>query len=369
MGYYRQEHAFYCGIDLHAKMMYVCLIDAAGKVVVHRNVKACPEDFLMTVLSPRREDLVVAVEATFNWYWLADLCRDYAVPFVLGHPLAMKAIHGGKTKNDKIDSEKIARLLRGGNFPEAFVYPRELRGTRDLLRRRNCFVRRRAMLMTHLRHLTSQHNLAALPQNLLAAKSRELIQGHFPDPSTQRSASADVAMLEAYTAQIRQLEAYLEEHAKVQDAATFYRLQTIPGVGRILALVIMYEIGTLTRFPSVGDFLSYSRLVPGQHESAGKQYGSPGRKMGNSHLKWAFSEMSVMFLRECPAARPLVERLGKRHGKSKALSILAARLGRVCYRLLEREEPFDVERFFRLPNRPAVRGELDQQTELTAPRR
>jgi transposase len=369
MGFYRQQHAFYCGVDLHARTMYVCVIDAAGKTVVHKNVKACAEDFLMTIMTPRREDLVVAVEATFNWYWLADVCRDYCIPFVLGHPLAMRAIHGSKTKNDRADSEKIARLLRGGNFPLAYNYPREIRSTRDLLRRRNCFVRRRAKLMTHLRHLNAQWNLAALPQNLLTKKSRDVVRGQFSDECTKRNAAADMSLLECYTANIRQLEEFLEEHAKIQDAATFYRLQTVPGIGRILALTIMYEVGDIGRFATVGDFLSYARLVPGRHESAGKNYGSPGRKMGNSHLKWAFSEVAIMFLKQSPQAKQLVDRLVKRHSKGKALGILAARLGRVVYRMLEREEPFDIERFFRLPQRSAVRGELDTQTELAAPRR
>ena len=135
MRFYNRQHRHYCGIDLHVKTMYVCILDAAGQVLVHRNVQSTPEAFLETV-APYRDDLVVAVECMFTWYWVADLCAAEGLRFVLGHALAMKAIHGGKAKNDKIDSHKIASLLRGGLLPQAYVYPAEMRSTRDLLRRR-----------------------------------------------------------------------------------------------------------------------------------------------------------------------------------------------------------------------------------------
>src|SRR5216683_3709363 len=113
MRFYNRQHRHYCGIDLHVKTMYVCILDAAGHVLVHRNVKSTPEAFL-EIVAPYRDDLVVAAECMFTWYWLADLCAAEGLGFVLGHALAMKAIHGGKAKNDMIDSHKIASLLRGG---------------------------------------------------------------------------------------------------------------------------------------------------------------------------------------------------------------------------------------------------------------
>lgn len=135
MRFYTQTHAHYCGIDLHAKTMYLCILDRDGQVVLHRNVKSCPEAFLAAI-APFRDDLVVAAECIFTWYWIADLCRREGLEFVLGHALFMKAIHGGKAKNDHVDAYKIAHLLRGGNLPKAYVYPPEMRATRDLLRRR-----------------------------------------------------------------------------------------------------------------------------------------------------------------------------------------------------------------------------------------
>ena len=118
MRFYNRQHRHYCGIDLHVKTMYVCILDAAGHALVHRNVKSTPEAFL-EIVAPYRDDLVVAAECMFTWYWLADVCAAEGITFVLGHALAMKAIHGGKAKNDKLDSHKIAVLLRGGMLPQS----------------------------------------------------------------------------------------------------------------------------------------------------------------------------------------------------------------------------------------------------------
>ncbi len=127
MKFYTQTHRHYCGIDLHARTLYICILNQEGQTLIHKNIKATPEA-LITLIAPYREDLVIGVECMFAWYWVADLCREQEIAFILGHALYMKAIHGGKAKNDKIDSHKIAVLMRGGMFPEAYVYPREMRG-------------------------------------------------------------------------------------------------------------------------------------------------------------------------------------------------------------------------------------------------
>ena len=147
--FYTNQHQYYCGIDLHARSMYVCIVNHDGEILVHRHMKAAPEPFLKAV-APYRDGLVVAVECLFTWYWLADLCAQEGIPFVLGHALYMKAIHGGKAKHDTIDSQKIAALLRGGMLPQAYVYPAEMRATRDLLRRRTHLMRQRSELLAHV---------------------------------------------------------------------------------------------------------------------------------------------------------------------------------------------------------------------------
>ena len=131
MRFYTHQHQFYCGIDLHARTMSLCIFNRDGEMLVHRNMKTRP-DTCLTAIAPYREELVVCVECICTGYWLADLCAREGMPVVLGHALSMKAIHGGKAKNAKIDAQKIAGLLRGGMLPPAYVYPADMRATRDL---------------------------------------------------------------------------------------------------------------------------------------------------------------------------------------------------------------------------------------------
>ena len=202
---------------------------------------------LLDALAPFREDLVIGVECMFSWYWVADLCDQEKIPFVLGHALYMGEIHGSKSKNGRI----------------------------------------------------------------------------------------------------RDLELFLVQRAKQHDATVFHRLRTVPGIGKILAMTILYEIHDIARFPRVQDFASYARLVKGAKESAGKRKGTSGAKMGNVHLKWAFSEVAVLFLAKCERGKAFKARLEKKHGKGKSLSILAHKLGRAVFPMLSRKTAFDLERFLK----------------------
>jgi transposase len=344
MRFYIQPHHFYCGIDLHARTMYVCILNRDGEIVVHRNMKASP-DALLKVIAPYREDVVVAVECIFTWYWLADLCAQEGIPFVLGHALYMKAIHGGKAKNDKIDAHKIAVLLRGGMLPQAYVYPAEMRATRDLLRRRMSLMRQRAALLTHVQNTNSQYNLPEIGKKLAYKANREGVAERFPDPAVQQSIEVDLAWLNSYERLLTALERSRVNPAKAHNAQIFYRLRSIPGVGKILALVLLYEIHDIHRFPRVQEFVSYCRLVKCAKESAGKRYGASGTKIGNAYLKWAFSEAAILFLRANPAGQKYLARIEKKHGKGKALTILAHKLARAVYYMWRRDTVFDLDKF------------------------
>jgi transposase len=347
MRFYNQQHRFYCGVDLHARILAVCILDADGNAVLHDTIAASPQAFLEAV-QPFRDGLVVACECMFAWYWLADLCEQQKIPFVLGHALYMKAIHGGKAKTDKIDAKKIAVLLRGGMLPQAYVYPRGMRETRDLLRRRTYLVRRRAEALTHLVNTNSQYNHPPLAKKLAYAANRAEIDlpARFSDPSVKRNVQLDLSLIDAYDGQIAEVELYLTRTAKVDDAQAFARLRSIPGVGKVLGLVMLYEIHDIRRFPEEGQFLSYARLVRCVHESAGKKQGTGGNKIGNAHLKWAFSEATCLLIRSSPRAKAWLARREKKHGKKRALGALAARLGRAVYHLLRKGEVFDENRFF-----------------------
>jgi len=347
MRFYTKQHKFYCGIDLHAKKMYVCVLDSAGEIVLHRNINTEREIFL-AVIEPFRENVVVAVECMFTWYWIADLCAKEAIPFVLGHALYMKAIHGGKAKNDKIDSHKIAVLLKGGMIPQAYIYPQKMRATRDLLRRRNHLMRKRAELYAHIQNTRSQYNLGDYFGRIAKPQNREGIAERFEDPAVQNMIATDFAVITAYDPIIANMERDIIRTAHQHDPVAYALLKSIPGIGRILGLVILYEIETIKRFPSVQDFVSYCRLVKSIKESNGKRYGSSGKKIGNAHLKWAFSEAAVLFLKGNEPAKRYLNRLTAKHGKGKALSILAHKMGRAAYFMLKNKEPFDQKKFLGL---------------------
>jgi transposase len=344
MRFYTKQHQFYCGIDLHARTMYLCLLNREGEILVHRHMPAGPEPLLKTI-APYRTDLVVCVECIFTWSWLADLCAREGIPFVLGHALSMKAIHGGKAKHDKLDAQKIAVLLRGGMLPQASVYPEEMRATRDLLRRRLHLTRKRAELLTHVQQTNWQYNLPELGQKIADKANRHGVAARFPDPAVHKRVEVDLALIDFYDQLLRDVELTIVQTAKQQDAQTLYRLQSVPGIGKILSLVLLYEIHDITRFPRVQEFVSYCRLVTCAKESAGKRYGTSGTKIGNAYLKWAFSEAAVFFLRNHPAGQKYLARLENKHGKGKALTVLAHKLARAVYDMLTRDVVFDLDIF------------------------
>jgi transposase len=347
MRFYQGQQQFYGGIDLHARTMHVCILDQAGNIVFDKGMACRPEAFLRAI-QPYRDHLVVGAECMFAWYWVADLCVEQNIPFVLGHALYRKAIHGGKAKNDRLDAGKIARLLRGGTFPLAYAYPKGMRETRDLMRRRTYLVRKRAELLTHLQILNAQYNLAPFPKKLAFAANRvEMnVAERFADPSVQKSAAINLALIDRLDELIGDLELYLVRTAKVDDVQTFYRLRSIPGVGKVLALILLYETHAIGRFETAGPFLSYARLVRCAHESGGKKLGSGGKKIGNAHLRWAFAEAACLFLRSSERAKKWKHQQAAQRGEGKALAILAARLGRAVYHLLRKGEAFDEERFW-----------------------
>ena len=344
MRFYTKQHRFYCGIDLHTKKMYVCILDGTGETVIHQNIRTDPEAFL-SVIAAYREDIVVAVECMFTWYWIADLCASEGIPFVLGHALYMKAIHGGKSKNDKIDSHKIAVLLRGGMLPQSYVYPARMRATRDLLRRRNHLVRKRAELLAHIQNTRHQYNLEDPLGRIAKPKNRQGVVERFDNPCVQKSIAVNLEIISAYDRILERLERDIIQTANEHDALSYNLLKTIPGVGRILALILLYEVENIDRFPRVQDFVSYARLVKCAKESNGKKYGTSGKKIGNAHLKWAFSEAAVLFLKGNEAGKRYLDRLTSKHGKGKALSILAHKLGRAAYFMLKDKKAFDEKRF------------------------
>ena len=183
----------YCGIDLHARSMSVCVLRHDGDMLRHRNMPAAPEPFL-TAVAPYRDGLVVAVECLCTWYGLADLCAQEGIPFVLGHALSMQAIHGGKAKHDTIAAQKIAALLRGGMLPQAYVSPAKMRATRDLLRRRTPLRRKRAARLAHGQNTNSQYTLPESGTKIADKANRAGAAERVDDAAVHNTLAGDLAL-------------------------------------------------------------------------------------------------------------------------------------------------------------------------------
>jgi transposase len=207
-------------------------------------------------------------------------------------------------------------------------------------------MRKRSELLAHVQNTNSQYNLPEIGKKIAYKANRNGVAERFNDPAVQKNIEVDLGLITYYDALLTDLERSIVTTAKQHDAHTFYRLRSIPGVGKILALVMLYEIHDIHRFPSVQDFVSYCRLVKCARESAGKRYGTSGKKIGNAHLKWAFSEAAVLFLRNNPSGQQHPARLENKHGKGKALTVLAHKLARAVYDMLKRDTVFDMDKFF-----------------------
>jgi transposase len=340
------ETRFYAGVDLHARSLFLTILDRDGQERFARNLPAAAEPFLKAV-APFRDGLVVGCECMHCWYWLADTCRDEQIAFALGHAWAMRAVHGSKTKCDRKDALAIARLLKGGNFPLAYVYPKERRGLRDLLRARLRLVRQRAELYGHVHTARRQANLPPVSSAVKYKSKRAAITADVADVFVRRRVETHLALLEPLDTTIRRLEAEIEDAAKQHFPTELAVLQSTPGVGLVLSLTVLLEIDTIDRFATRQQFCSYARLCGAVQTSDNKRTGAGNRRAGNAWLKWAFSEAAVLSAQKDERIGRLLEKLASRLGKAKALSALAHKLGRAFYHMLHTKEVFDVNRFVR----------------------
>lgn len=345
MRFYKPHTKFYCGIDVHSRIIYMCIIGENKKILLHRKLKNMETDKLLKFLKPYKKSIVVACESTFAWYWLSDFCSEHGFEFILGHPYYMKAISGSKVKNDKIDSEKITRLVQSGMFPLAHACSKEKRSLRDLLRRRLYFVQIRAKLIAHIQILNYQANKDSLGRISNVTAKRIDLYERFENEAVKRSVDTNLKTIDFYNKTISDLEVYIRAQARAFNRKELSILQSINGIGDIIALTILYEVDDINRFESVQKFSSYCRLVRCAHESAGKRYGSGGKKMGNVYLKRVFSESAIFVTKFNPRIEKYYKKLESKKGKMKAYSILAHKIAAVVYHMLKSGKVFDINRF------------------------
>ena len=344
MKYYKTTTEYNCGIDLHTKQMYICVMDRLGNKLVHKNVKGNDFAFFLKLVAPYVHDLTVVCECCYNWYWLADACMDADIEFVLAHALYLKHIHGGKNKNDKLDSEKLAHLLRTNLIPPSYVYPRERRPMRGLLRQRMSYVWERSTLLGHLQMNQQSEGIAPVPKgghNRDVWEERILEQ--YTDPLHALAVKCDMELIRSYDRRIEIIDQRLADMARRVHGRDYALIKTVPGIGRILALTILFEVDRIDRFPTVKDFCSYSRLVKGSVASAGKVKGLCGGKMGNAYLRWAFGQAAIIDGASIQVRRNpgqvvviIIDRISRALNRPPIVFVLDQYVGAICQNITKK---------------------------------
>ena len=337
---------FVGGIDLHKKSMSICIMDLQGKIYLRKSIP-CNFVTLFGILMEYNPQITIGVESTFNWYWLIDELIATKVPVFLGHALYIKRQSGKKNKSDAVDARTIADMLRTNRFPLAYIYPPEMRATRDLLRRRHFFVQHRAGTLTHIQNTFCQWgNPDSLRAEVQRKTTRRSLIKKMHNPDVCDSIESDFDFVDNIDAIVKRLDKKISDNAKYHNNTDYTLLRSTPGIGETLALTILYETHTIARFTTPQSYSSYCRVINAQCESAGKQVGRSGAdKIGNPFLKWAFSEAAAAMVRDCPPVRQWYDRAIKRHGKASAMGRLRHRIAVAVYFMLKHKTAFDIKKF------------------------
>ena len=334
----------YSGIDLHSNNCVVVVTDEQDHVLEEKRVS---NDLavIRKLLEPHRDDLVgVVVESTYNWYWLVDGLMDAGFVVKLANPVAIKKYEGLKHSGDETDARYLAHLLRLGILPTGTILPRELRATRDLARKRMQLVRHRTRDILSVENITARQYGARIKSNQVKQLGPHDIDA-MPLPDDVKVAlKANVAVMGTLSAQIDIIERRIKE--RLVPRAEYGLLNSVPGVGRILAPLILLETGPIERFADVGNYSSYARCVESRHISNGKKKGEGNTRNGNKYLAWAFIEAAQFARRYHEPAKRFYERKKARTNTVVATKALAHKLARACYHVLKDGKPFDVERCF-----------------------
>ena len=336
--------SMYCGIDLHSTKSWVAILDDQLKVVREKGLGNNLEN-IIRLLEPYREEIEgIAVESTWNWYWLVDGLMDAGYRVHLTNTWAAQQWDGLKYTDDRHDARWLAHLLKLGILPEGYIYPKEERPVRDLLRRRAFLVRKRTSFLLSMRGAFECRTGMRTNSNDLKRWEVEDVEAHLDDDVSALGITCLLEPVKVLTAQIRTIEKEALKRARLRDE--FAPLLTVWGIGKILALTTMYEVGDITRFRKVGNFASYCRLVNTARLSVGKRKGSGNRKNGNPYLSWAFSEAAHHANRHHEEARKYFQRKKSKTNGIIAIRALAHKLARASFHVMRDQVDFDSTKLF-----------------------
>ena len=335
----------HCGVDLHGDNGYYGIIDAEGKRVFRKRL---PNELaaVLEALEPYREQLNhgVIVESTFNWYWLVDGLKENGYQVRLGNPAAMEQYNGLKITDDETDAFFLAELSRLDVVPEGYIYPKEERPIRDLLRRRMLLVHQRTAHVLSFQNLVARQRGEQIRGNEIVKMEPEDVEAFFDDARLQLMGRTNIETVRFLNSKIKDIEKVVLD--AIQLKLEYERLLTVPGIGKILGLTIMLETGDIGRFAKVGNYSSYCRCVKSSRSSNEKKKGENNRKNGNRYLSWAYVEAANFIRRYCPEAKRWYQRKLSRTKQVVATKALASKVCKACYFIMKDQVDFDVKKIF-----------------------
>lgn len=334
----------YSGIDLHSNNSVVTVTDEEDRVVAEKRL---PNDLAKIIgfLLPWREELAgVVVESTYNWYWLVDGLQEAGFEVKLANTGAIKKYDGLKHSGDEADARQLAHLLRLGILPTGTILPPEHRATRDLARKRMQLVRSRTSHILAIENILARQCAVRITSNAVKRLTAADVDQMGMPADVALAVQSNLAVVTTLGAQIELLEKRLQE--RTGERTEYALLTSVPGIGRILAAIILLETGPIERFHAAGNYASYARCVDSQRLSNGKKKGEGNAKNGNKYLVWAFVEAANFALRFNAEAKRFYERKKARTNNVVATKALAHKLARACFHILKERTPFDVRRCF-----------------------
>ena len=334
--------SLYCGIDLHSNNHVVVVIDEEGNKVVNKRIDNNLNTTL-ELLAPYKEQLkAIAIESTFNWYWLVDGLMEQGYQVDLVNTAAVKQYDGLKYSGDHQDAFHLAHLMRLGILPTGHIYPPEYRQVRDLLRRRRQLVKHASSHMISIQNQIWRS--LGYRVSCVDIRKKTFVLPFVEDSYLYHSAHSNLIMLKTLDKQIAIIEQRVLEAVKLKNE--FKLLTTVTGIGPILGLTIMLETGDINRFAAPGNYASYCRCVNSIRESNGKKKGTGNRKAGNKYLSWAFSEAAHYMVRFDKQAKRFYERKKQKRNGIVAIRAVAHKIARAVFHMLKNKQAFDIERVF-----------------------
>jgi len=334
----------YGAIDLHSTNNVMVVIDEQDQVVYQKRL---PNDLPLIAqqLSAYQASLEgIVVESTYHWYWLVDGLMERGHRVHLANTAAIQQYNGLKYTDDHSDARWLAHILRLGVLPQGYIYPKQERAVRDLLRKRSQLVHQRTGNLLSIQSQVTRNTGSSISANRIKALAVQEVDELLPNGDLALAVKANLSVMGSADEQIEILEKTVVDRVKLRPQFRF--LKTVPGIGPILALTVMLETGEIGRFASVGNYASYCRCVGSQKLSNGKRKGSGNTKNGNKYLAWAFVEAANFAIRFSPRIKSFYERKKSKSNAIVAIKAVAHKLCRACYYIMKDQVPFDITKAF-----------------------